>query len=86
MLVGPTGFEPVASRLSAGCSNQAKLHAQSEQRHRGGELNDSDWGVILPLQNPHLVFHQNLILSTMVIPSTCQMYVKELFHLTADLF
>ena len=28
-MVGPTGFEPVASRLSVGCSNQAKLRAQS---------------------------------------------------------
>ena len=27
-LVGPTGFEPVASRLSVGCSNQAKLRAR----------------------------------------------------------
>ena len=28
IMVGPIGFEPMASRLSAGCSNQAKLRAQ----------------------------------------------------------
>ena len=34
-LVGMAGFEPATSRLSAGCSSQAKLHApeQSSDKH-----------------------------------------------------
>ena len=29
-LVGMAGFEPATSRLSAGCSSQAKLHAPEQ--------------------------------------------------------
>tara|TARA_Y100000746_G_scaffold32449_1_gene24423 strand:+ start:1757 stop:1933 length:177 start_codon:yes stop_codon:yes gene_type:complete len=34
-MVGMAGFEPAASRLSAGCSSQAKLHAleQTSEKH-----------------------------------------------------
>ena len=31
-VVGMTGFEPVTSRLSAGCSSQTKLHALEQTR------------------------------------------------------
>ena len=37
-MVGMAGFEPAASRLSAGCSSQAKLHALSGPSSTGPDL------------------------------------------------
>ena len=33
-MVGMAGFEPATSRLSAGCSSQAKLHALEQTREK----------------------------------------------------
>ncbi len=36
--MGPVGFEPTTSRLSAGCSSQTKLRARPSEMFRAGAL------------------------------------------------
>ena len=48
VLVGPTGFEPVTSRVSVGCSNQAKPRAR-------------DFATRLGNLRMHVIFSKNLL-------------------------
>ena len=45
--MGMAGFEPAASRLSAGCSSQAKLHALEQTREKRTHFEDAHLALLL---------------------------------------
>ena len=49
--MGMAGFEPAASRLSAGCSSQAKLHALEQTCEKHTHFEDAHLGLLLVIGN-----------------------------------
>ena len=50
-MVGMAGFEPATSRLSAGCSSQAKLHALEQTCEKHTHFEDAHLGLLLVIGN-----------------------------------
>ena len=49
--MGMAGFEPATSRLSAGCSSQAKLHALEQTCEKRTHFEDAHLDLLLVIAN-----------------------------------